>query len=1107
MSKRSTKLLPTNSMTASGMSKNKNDAAELNRSSHTVQDIYTSACMSNMRRSSCNSHSTTSTAGSSTPLILADTSTSGSTPGSSIAAAITRTASNNDTAMDFGSMKPMGALRRSRSGDSVQTWTGFGGVGGGGRRERSGSADSGGSFDFITDLLPGKKVDSTAADGESPLNNVGGLQQEAEAARKAPRRGRRRPGASSPNDPTAATIDTGAFSDTKRRHSFDNLLALPGLRSVVAMADSRKSNASKGLSDELVCINPKKVSKQIVHVGKQMKTSNTQAASMVLADDDGFKALQKRLRETGAVTITGVDQFLTASLRQQVLEAELSRDTERLRRMSGGVHGTRPPIPRDVSIEMLDVGGGVTNLIKASSGGSKASSMADSVWGLKSFADMALSSLDSERCTKVSRGKLRRWNLIDSTTESGNVSPFVSFPSRDMQANVIVHSLRDAQSGLFVLVTVEGGAFLGKSRLVAECIHTETETLSRQSQKHPLTVLESFRTSLDSHTAYFSFRQITLMALQQCASRIGVSSRPKEDGVTEIYSPESDGTWDLDILVEAGLLTETDRAMIGLIVPSVMDQEYVGLLQGKSPSVLVKSAASTILKLFNQIQPLCLVLDSDGEGTLDKSSLELLSYLIQVAPERCPKMCIFLLSRDQVSLASSPAAAHRDIRSVRLQPLPIDETEQHIKTMLGIVDKGTDIHRTLVSTIYEKTGGCPLFAERLVSWALAKNLFAYDSDVDCIILRPPETHSWNEAEEFDMSGLLPSDLIDCVLQAFDCLDQKLWDTLRIACCLGPSFDPEEYLALDRNIGFMSRIQELATTHGVFERTSTGRYRWKQQILFLSIQSIILTEEKREIHESILRTFGAYDENADPALLARHSAHAGNFEEAVALYVEAGTRSEEKFHFGEAENFFAQAMESQKHIGSTSSGGGGGSAAIKKSLIPKIKRGDCLRELAMYDESEKLLTECLYAVRDSDNNDEVLQVLAALATLKQATSCYQEARALYQDALTIARATEGSHSNIWLARHISRFGEILRKSGEFKAAEKMHREALQLRLKAKREGKCTDLELAVSYTQLGCTNFSLQRYDESSDQHRLALEIRVRTLGKWRNQFFVFIFFS
>ena len=157
----------------------------------------------------------------------------------------------------------------------------------------------------------------------------------------------------------------------------------------------------------------------------------------------------------------------------------------------------RPSIPRDVSIAMLDVGGKATNLITTSSG-SKASSMTDSVWGLKSFADMALSSLDSERCTKVSRGKLRRWNhTTGSAAEPGEVSPFVSFPSREMQANVIVHSLRDAQSGLFVLVTVEGGAFLGKSRLVAECIQTETETLSRQMD--PFTVLESFRTSLDSH--------------------------------------------------------------------------------------------------------------------------------------------------------------------------------------------------------------------------------------------------------------------------------------------------------------------------------------------------------------------------------------------------------------------------------------------------------------------------------------------------------------------------------------------------------------------------------------------------------------------------------
>jgi len=1049
-------------MTAPGTNK---DDAELNRSNRTVQEIYTSARMSNLRRSSCNPLSTTSTDGSTT-----------------------QGGNDNDADVDFTPTKPVGsgALQCSRSGNSAQSWAGLGG--GGGRRERSGN-DSNGSFDFITDLLPGKKTDSTG-DGEP----IGGLQQEAATTREAPRRGRRRPGDSSLTNLAAPTTGAATVPETKRRQSFDNLLALPGLR---AIASSRKGGASKVLSDELVCRDPNKsTSKQIVHVGGQMKKSNTQAAAMVLADGEDFKAFQKRLRNTGALTITGVEQFLTASLRQQVLEAELARDAERLRRTSGGVHGTRPSMSRDVSIEMLDVAAGATNLIRSASGSRKPSSMTDSVWGLKSFADMALSSLDSERCATVSRGKLRRWNHVGSATTSGKVSPFVSFPSREMQANVLVHSLRDAQSGLFVLVAVEGGAFLGKSRLVAECIETEKDRL--QSQKNPLTVLESFRTSLDSHTAYFSFRQITLMALQKCASHLGSSSR--QDSVTEIYSTESDGAWDLDVLVESGMLTETDRAMIGLIVPSLMDQEYIGLLQGKSPSILVKSAASTLLKLFIQIQPLCLFLDGDGEGALDKSSLELLSYLIEVAPKRCPNMCIFLLSRDQVPLPPS-SAAHQDIRSVRLQSLPIDETEQHIKTMLGIVDKGTDIHRTLVNTVYEKTGGCPLFAERIVNWALAKSLLAYDSDVDCIVLRPPETHSWNEAEEFDMSGLLPSDLIDCVLQAFDSLDQKLWDTLRIACCLGPSFDPEEYQALDRNMGFMSRIKELEAKHGVFERTTTGKYRWKQQILFLSIQSIILTDEKQEIHESILRTFGAYDDNADPALLARHSAHAGNFEEAVSLYVEAGTRAEEKFHFGEAENFFAQAIESQKHIGATSSGGGGGSTAIKKSLIPKIKRGDCLRELAIYDESEKLLTECLYAVRDSESNDEVLQVLAALATLKQATSCYSEARALYQDALSIARATEGSHSNIWLARHISRFGEILRKSGEFKAAEKMHREALQLRLKAKREGKCTDLELAVSYTQLGCTNFSLQKYEEASDQHRLALEIRVRTLGKWHGQIF------
>jgi hypothetical protein len=81
----------------------------------------------------------------------------------------------------------------------------------------------------------------------------------------------------------------------------------------------------------------------------------------------------------------------------------------------------------------------------------------------------------------------------------------------------------------------------------------------------------------------------------------------------------------------------------------------------------------------------------------------------------------------------------------------------------------------------------------------------------------------------------------------------------------------------------------------------------------------------------------------------------------------------------------------------------------------------------------------------------------------------------------------------LAEIISGYAESLRKSGDLPQAESFHREALEIRSMAFDEHLCTELDLAVSYTQLGCTLAGMNQFGESYKYHDLALKLRYRHL--------------
>ena len=167
--------------------------------------------------------------------------------------------------------------------------------------------------------------------------------------------------------------------------------------------------------------------------------------------------------------------------------------------------------------------------------------------------------------------------------------------------------------------------------------------------------------------------------------------------------------------------------------------------------------------------------------------------------------------------------------------------------------------------------------------------------------------------------------------------------------------------------------------------------------------------------------------------------------------------------------------------------------------PSIKLGVCLCELARYNEAEAVLERCLEDAVDDENNSITMDLalyvraLTALAGLYQAQSRYDAAIALHEKAIPIARTLQDYDSSLGLADNIAGYAETLRKAGDLPQAVRYHREAQAIRTRAVSEGLCTELELAVSYTQLGCTLAGMQNHQEAYQQHHRALALRYRYL--------------
>lgn len=90
-------------------------------------------------------------------------------------------------------------------------------------------------------------------------------------------------------------------------------------------------------------------------------------------------------------------------------------------------------------------------------------------------------------------------------------------------------------------------------------------------------------------------------------------------------------------------------------------------------------------------------------------------------------------------------------------------------------------------------------------------------------------------------------------------------------------------------GLVDLLEEVNSTHGIVD-VNGENFRWRHVALFEALQSIIISNERTEIHERICDSFDRMSEmSVGDVQHAKHYSMAGKWNEACDKYMESGNR--------------------------------------------------------------------------------------------------------------------------------------------------------------------------------------------------------------------------
>lgn len=582
--------------------------------------------------------------------------------------------------------------------------------------------------------------------------------------------------------------------------------------------------------------------------------------------------------------------------------------------------------------------------------------------------------------------------------------PYIHLPSREPSLQFLTNViLCSSDEGKTSLLTLHGGKYLGKSTLINAVIQK-----CQECTQSSFTIMQSERSDTTNMMSFYPFRQIISTALRVCDERTQMLGEQSADDANENLVRESDSVI-VQRLIERKVLDKLDQLMISRILPDVMieSRNLLSLLEGRSPSAITKDTAATLFKLLIPLQPVILVFDAAGEGGFDGSSWNLLEQLILSSHTSCPQIIPILISRQSLTIPKPLLDVQVD---VEISAITKRDAEEYIRTIFdpGCVDKDMVVDANVLDILYARAHGCPLFLERLVLWAQRREILEIDETRNAVAINNIDRR------QSQLTDVLPTTLYEEVLSEINKLSHNDLDSLKLAYCMGMIFSPTTYEALVAD-GLFETLQALMKSHRIFCLNHEGWFKWRFSVVFDAVSSIIITDERQELHEGICEGFSRTASTVCDVQRARHYSITHRLNEAWDLLMDAGKQCEKIFDFIGAVALYKMAKCSRRKR-----------SALREKIACSTALGWSLQALERHDEAEKELESSLEWTMSLPENDrhEEYSLLTALAKVKAYRSKYREAIELYERALPIVDTN--AHSAKWLAHHISAYGEILRK---------------------------------------------------------------------------------
>ncbi|MEO0241680.1 MAG: diguanylate cyclase [candidate division WOR-3 bacterium] len=282
----------------------------------------------------------------------------------------------------------------------------------------------------------------------------------------------------------------------------------------------------------------------------------------------------------------------------------------------------------------------------------------------------------------------------------------------------------------------------------------------------------------------------------------------------------------------------------------------------------------------------------------DKSSLELLYYLIKNAPEN---MKFYLTRRigdttkDYLEDFFRQLTRERLVNVLELKPFDYLASSEFISAILQ-----EDVDESVIRFLHSKSGGNPFFIEELV-----KDLYESGNLVF-------ENRTWIiKDEEFIKVPQSIQQIMRMRIQEFD--GDKI---LEVAACIGHEFSPnviKGVLGLD--LGEIYDSIEKAIKRGILEESGADIFAFKEDIMReLILQDISLSKRKYyhyRIAQWIEENKGQFTDPEE--LIIRHAYLAAQYEKVVEYAPKVARKAFKQFAYDEAKKFWNYYFEVESDV--------------------------------------------------------------------------------------------------------------------------------------------------------------------------------------------------